>query len=476
MNRINIINNLSGNHYQRIIDIAQSADTLYIVSPFLMESFDTIFSEFKEMGVKKIHLITTLKNKDMDLLRKANALYSFCTLCDESGIKYEICVDNKLHGKIYAATKNGIYTCGMLTSANFTESGLNHNHEWGLWIDDPRTLKNLIKEVLSVCSKPLSDESISGIINKVDDYFKTKTEPEQSKPDLSIDEFIDFGISVSDKRYFIKPEGHSESHYPETAKLDSDIATLNFSKRKPRSVRVGDILICYAVGSTKLLGYFEVLTSPVFSGNDEDRWPWSIQGKNLCPVYSENWTHHNNTLGMVKDAFTVDAPITYNGGKTLGGLNFGSDKIRLTEHFADHIIGIIERDAKNTGTTAFNMSDLDHSIIEIIEKLARHCVEHETPLFTYGDLSKQLSATISPRNLDRPLGQVSDFCKDYGMPLLSVIVINQDTFRPGDGFFKYFFPQSKRDDWDAIYIQQLDLVKAYKQWDKLADFASVCLR
>jgi HKD family nuclease len=340
-----INNNLPGNHYQRIIDIAKCADTLYIVSPFLMESFDTFFCEFKDNGIniKNIHLITTLKDNSMDLLRKANTLHSFCSLCLKNSIQSNIYIDNKLHGKIYVASKNGAYVCGMLTSANFTESGLNYNHEWGLWIDDPKILEILMKEVFEVCSQPLSEERITNIIEKVDKYFENKQEPEQPKPDLSISEFIDFNISVSNKRYFIKPIGSSEEPYPETSKLDNGIIKLHFSKRKPRAVREGDILICYAVGSTKLLGYFEVTTPPAFLGNDDDRWPWYVKAKNLCPSYSEKWTIYNNTLASVQEKFTNGAPITYIGGKTLGSLNYGSDKIRLTECFAKYLIHIIEQ-------------------------------------------------------------------------------------------------------------------------------------
>jgi HKD family nuclease len=126
-----IINNLSGNHYQQIIDMLENADTLYIISPFLMESFDTFFDKLKNTSVENIHLITTLKSNDTDLLRKANTLHSFCSLCHTHGIQFQIYADNKLHGKIYIAAKNGECNRGILTSANFTDSGLNRNHECG---------------------------------------------------------------------------------------------------------------------------------------------------------------------------------------------------------------------------------------------------------------------------------------------------------------------------------------------------------
>jgi len=476
MNEISVINNLSSNHYQHILDISKNADTLYIISPFLMESFDTIFSELRDMNISHIHLVTTLKNNNMDLLKKANSLHSFCSLCTQSNIKFNIYVDNKLHGKIYATSKDGVFADGILTSANFTDSGLNRNHEWGILIDNADMLEMLVDEVFSVCSKPISNTSISGIIEKVDDYFKTKQEPNVPKLDLTVDEFIDFGTEItetdrpSDIRYFIKPRGSADSPYSIHSKIDSDIVTLEFAKRKPRAVRIGDILICYAVGVTNLLGYFEVLTEPALTGDEDDRWPWTVQAKNLCPAYSDNWYSHNNTLPGARDKFTADEPITYNGGKTLGALNYGSDKIRLSERFARHLIQTIEDCAKGS-VRRYDMGSLDSLVIEIASVLAQCCIDSETPIITYGDLARKLTIPVTPRNLDQPLGRLSDFCKENGLPLLSVIVVNQDTYFPGHGFFKYFFPQAKTIEWEKIYIEQLNLVASYKQWDELADCA-----
>jgi len=46
----------------------------------------------------------------------------------------------------------------------------------------------------------------------------------------------------------------SDEPFSEIKRLSPNIQNLHFSKRKPSSsVREGDILICYAVGTTKLL-------------------------------------------------------------------------------------------------------------------------------------------------------------------------------------------------------------------------------
>ena len=121
---------------------------------------------------------------------------------------------------------------------------------------------------------------------------------------------------------------------------------------------------------------------------------------------------------------------------------------------------------ENMNNIAFNIGKLDSLVIEIAKVLAYQCINFDEPIITYGDLANKLSEPINPRNLDHPLGQLSVFCRLNDMPLLSVIVVNSDTYRPGSGFFKYFFPQAKSSDWDEIYIKQLNLVKEYKWWGK----------
>ena len=65
--------------------------------------------------------------------------------------------------------------------------------------------------------------------------------------------------------------------------------------------------------------------------------------KNLCPEYSEKWNTFSNTISTIQDTYNPALPITKNNqGKTLGALNFGADKIQLTEEFASHVINLIE--------------------------------------------------------------------------------------------------------------------------------------
>ena len=117
----------------------------------------------------------------------------------------------------------------------------------------------------------------------------------------------------------------------------------------------------------------------------------------------------------------------------------------------------------------FDMRGLDSLTIEIAAVLARLCLAVEEPLITYGQLAQKLSYDISPRNLDNFLGQLSDFCRVHGMPLLTVIVVNQTNLRPGDGFFRYFFPHVEKENWDAIFVEEYKAVLGFKQWSRLID-------
>jgi len=168
-----IISNTSGNHLAEIVRIARESDKLYIVSPFLMESFEMFFDAIDGSTVKEIALITILKDNDPDLLQKANSFRSFLSLCQERSLRCSLYIDNILHGKAYLGEKNGVLVQGILSSANFTHSGMNRNHEWGVLFDDEAMLRALLQEVLSACSLPLPEATIKDIVNCIDAYTRT---------------------------------------------------------------------------------------------------------------------------------------------------------------------------------------------------------------------------------------------------------------------------------------------------------------
>jgi len=349
-----IINNLKSNHYDSINQIIKGSDEFLLVSPFLLEDFDEFIHNIAKQGVKKIILITTLKDNSADLFKKANSLYSFCLASTMNGLEFEVRIDNKLHGKIYVAIKEKKPVCGIITSANFTDNGLSYSHEWGILINEVNELQDIINDLFDNSSLPLSALKIEEIVKIIDNYQRENKVEEAKKPKIEVSKILKYKDNKTslqtetDIKYFIKPVGSSEAPFIHTERqLNRNIEELHFSKRRPASVRPGDILICYAVGTTKLLGYFEVLTEPKIVRGDESRWPWGVDAKNLCPEYSDNWHKYDNTLSTVQSSYGEEEPLTFVGGKTLGALNFGADKIQLKPKFARFIIEVIERTVKS---------------------------------------------------------------------------------------------------------------------------------
>jgi hypothetical protein len=91
-----------------------------------------------------------------------------------------------------------------------------------------------------------------------------------------------------------------------------------------------------------------VTSFPIISTTEEiedddwlERWPWYVNAHNLTPYFGATWSNHNLFIGALMNAFLLSNPdeaITAVGGQTLGALNFGKDKVKLSPDFARYII------------------------------------------------------------------------------------------------------------------------------------------
>ncbi len=146
----------------------------------------------------------------------------------------------------------------------------------------------------------------------------------------------------------MKPIGVTDSPVEE-GRLFNELETmLNFSKLRPTGVKPNNILIAYEVGTTKILAIYRVTSFPEHVTEEQiqetdwfERWPWYVTGHNLTPNFGSNWWTHNLYINTLKDEYLTanpDEPITAVGGPTLGALNFGKDKLKLSPDFARFII------------------------------------------------------------------------------------------------------------------------------------------
>ena len=121
-------------------------------------------------------------------------------------------------------------------------------------------------------------------------------------------------------------------------------------------MRKGDILITTAVGAGSLLSYFKVTGGLQHVTEEEirreewkERWPWYMEGRNQSPKFGSQWWIHNirrqDALNEFKEKYPGIA-VTYAGGFSLGTLNMGNDKVRITKEFGDFLISKIENSIK----------------------------------------------------------------------------------------------------------------------------------
>ena len=354
-----VTSNLSSYHGSRISELlSEGHDELFFVSPYLARDFEALFIKDDFSSVNVITLVTTLKKNDQDQITKPKSLESFYQLmhakCPKAKVKVHI--DNSLHGKIYIFKKDDSLKA-IVSSANLTQSGFYHNHEWGLLIDDSNAISQLESEVLECIDYADITESMVDRLLMYSDQQK-RDNPDcvkVVKPNSDIlDCVYNEGKNNNDNpKYYLKPIGVSEEPILKKDQEDfSDLhQNLDFSIKGTGAIRAGDIVITTAVGCGCLLSHFQITGSPKEATHDEKqadpwkkRWPWHIEGRNLSMNYGGAWWNHDLDRKVLLDEFLdqyPNEPVTQAGSRTLGTLNFGSDKVEITKHFAAFLIAKI---------------------------------------------------------------------------------------------------------------------------------------
>lgn len=152
------------------------------------------------------------------------------------------------------------------------------NHEWRYLIDDEQQLAAIEKQVLKDASIQLTATMLDEIKERAKMKFPEGVKKE-SVATIDIEDILHpFQIS-QDSRIFIKPVGVSSNPiYEGDFSKDTD---MYFSKKRPNAVRVGDILISYAVGGRKIMGAYKVKSEPLWDEDGDPRWPWYVESNCL---------------------------------------------------------------------------------------------------------------------------------------------------------------------------------------------------
>ena len=155
-----VVNNCRGNHIVEIKDLLANSNEVLIASPFISLTAIDKMKNCLTAGLQKLTLITTLKEKDPDQLKKVPILMELYRLKKMRGFNLSVKIDNQLHGKVYIGMRDENYTGAIVTSANFTDNGLENNHEWGIFFNDQKEISNMHQQIVKDASLELTEKAL----------------------------------------------------------------------------------------------------------------------------------------------------------------------------------------------------------------------------------------------------------------------------------------------------------------------------
>lgn len=338
---MNILSNSTNSTHSVVFEsLCHNADEIVMISPFCYSDFSA-FAKMLESyeSIQKVMFVTTLKPDEVN--GKIDSLLSFRDEMNRIKVQWELRIDNQLHGKIYIFKKDRHSFAGIVTSANLTHNGMVANHEWGCLIEDELQLAAIEKQVLKDAPILLSVT----MIDEIKERAKVKY-PEGVKKELvtiiDIEDILHPFQIPQDTRIFIKPVGVSSNPiYEGDFSMDTD---MYFSKKRPNAVRVGDILITYAVGGRKIMGAYKVKSEPQWDEDGDPRWPWYVESDCLTPCLANGkWADIGYHVTGVANEYAekFDKPISHTGRKNLNALNIGWDRVQLDEEYGRYLLGKI---------------------------------------------------------------------------------------------------------------------------------------
>jgi hypothetical protein len=350
------------NHFELIRQLIAQSDHVLFVSPFIYKDFINFFSDLPIENVR-IELVTSLPFCGAEQFTKPSSLLNFGTIVEErTGIWPDIGIDDSLHAKIYIFSRENKSFAAILTSANFTHSGLTLNHETGILINDAVQLESLNLDARRNLSFIKLNEYQIKKLCDVANYISNMLAPIQDDPrdyDIGLQNALNMYCTPSGNkqgvifkngaRVYVKVSGTKDDPI-----LPNQRISFNEERREiwfsnsPNKIKIGDCIIEVAVGGMCFLGYYSC-ASEVFertsaernSDKDFDRWPFYVLGNNLSLKYSEKWFNAPLMYDEITEKFVNLYPsdfVTVAESKSFkGALSFGSSYIEVTKEYGEFV-------------------------------------------------------------------------------------------------------------------------------------------
>lgn len=348
-----IINNSTSNHLEEVKDLLANSNEALIASPFISLTAIDKLKNWLTSGFQKLTLITTLKEKDPDQLKKVPVLMELFRLKKSRSFRLTVRIDNQLHGKVYIGKKDANYVGAIISSANFTENGLENNHEWGVFINEQMTISDIHQQIVRDASIELTEKDLMKMKQWIDD--NPKEDDKSPTVDVSFIDMIEKpAIKVTGITYWLKPLGRDHKPVPDTAFYGDARHIITFSKRgRPNGIKEGHIVIAYSINTMQLISVFvasndrgQLVEFPV---PGDEQWPYYIWCDNETPQYGANWPKMELTLHSLREDFLRQYPqsTVLPSGNKLKALQWGSDHVRATPEFGEFVVGKMIEKAKS---------------------------------------------------------------------------------------------------------------------------------
>jgi len=331
------------NHYNILVKYSAMADRLVIVSPFLSPDMPGLLADMP--SIKRVELYTNLDGYGMALsvLSSINRLYEYGR---EQRIDVVVKYNDHLHGKTYLLYKGSESRGFLITSGNFTDNGLKHNHEYGVFLDNESLQKELADQIFGLPWMELSFKDVICLNKKAEEFMKEHTEIKQPVFKACDYSFNRRKIISDDFKYFVKPLGNANRPVKRGYTIIDD-NHIGFSEERV-DISEGDFFICHAVKTGNVLGICRVLgngqkESTAFEG---DRWHYKFKTECITEEYSAHWWDYDlKTFHLVREfneGKKQEEHVTSKGTDSLGALQFGSQAVRVTREFIQFIMDKIE--------------------------------------------------------------------------------------------------------------------------------------
>lgn len=142
-------------------------------------------------------------------------------------------------------------------------------------------------------------------------------------------------------QFWLKPTGLPDKPPDTHAVFDQARVPVEFAKR-PRAMGIGDVVILYRIGVSKLICVARCLTEAEYVTERElqrepwrERWPWSVEARNLTPRYGSVWNQFQLQPFVLVAEYNRIHP---EARQTLGSLQRGQDKLLINRQFAEFLI------------------------------------------------------------------------------------------------------------------------------------------